>query len=168
MKKRTSKIWTFPEKEFVQLIKKSKRMKDVLSYFNLKNKGGNNKTVKERIQFLNLDTSHFLSCAASSWQSRKMDENIFRREWLTKNSTKNRTHLKKYLIRFTLIKWECALCKNDGNWNGKKLSLQLEHKNGISDDNRIENLCFLCPNCHSQTDTFAGKKLKSCPPTIRT
>ena len=42
-----------------------------------------------------------------------------------------------------------------------KLTLQLDHINGINNDNRKENLRFLCPNCHSQTDTFAGRNLKN-------
>ena len=50
-------------------------------------------------------------------------------------------------------------CGNEGFWNGKKLVLQLEHKNGIHNDHRVENLCFLCPNCHSQTDTYSGKNI---------
>ena len=45
MKKRTSPIWSLPENEFIKLVQTSKRMKDVLGFFNLKNKGGNNKTV---------------------------------------------------------------------------------------------------------------------------
>jgi hypothetical protein len=44
-------------------------------------------------------------------------------------------------------------------WQGSKLVLQLEHKNGKSNDNRIENICFLCPNCHSQTLTYCGRNL---------
>ena len=42
-------------------------------------------------------------------------------------------------------------------WNGKPLTLQLHHINGNNRDNRLENLTFLCPNCHSQTDNFSGK-----------
>jgi 5-methylcytosine-specific restriction endonuclease McrA len=42
-------------------------------------------------------------------------------------------------------------------WNNKKLVLQVDHINGINDDNRLENLRFLCPNCHSQTETFSKK-----------
>ena len=37
----------------------------------------------------------------------------------------------------------------------------IDHINGIRTDNRIENLRFLCPNCHSQTDTSGRIKLKS-------
>jgi Zn finger protein HypA/HybF involved in hydrogenase expression len=158
MKKRTSPIWSLPENEFIKLVQTSKRMKDVLGFFNLKNKGGNNKTVKERIQFLNLDTSHFMNSTKSSWESRKMTLDRFITEYLIIESTRSRKDIKKYLLNFNLLKWECHHCKNNGFWNNKKLSLQLEHINGISNDNRLENLCFLCPNCHSQTDTFAGKK----------
>jgi transposase-like protein len=52
----------------------------------------------------------------------------------------------------------CSGCGIGPEWNGKKLTLQLEHINGVYNDNRIENLTFLCPNCHSQTPTFSGKK----------
>jgi RNA polymerase subunit RPABC4/transcription elongation factor Spt4 len=41
-------------------------------------------------------------------------------------------------------------------WNGKVLTLQVDHINGVNDDHRLENLRFLCPNCHSQTPTYAG------------
>jgi len=51
----------------------------------------------------------------------------------------------------------CALCGNSGEWQGKPLTLQLDHANGRYDDNRLENLRWLCPNCHSQTETFAGR-----------
>ena|SRR5882672_2557929 len=48
---------------------------------------------------------------------------------------------------------ECSLSE----WRGKKLSLELEHKDGNHQNNEPENVCLLCPNCHSQTPTFRGK-----------
>lgn len=48
--------------------------------------------------------------------------------------------------------------KND-LWNGRELTLQMHHKNGNNRDNRLDNLQFLCPNCHAQTKTFTGKNM---------
>ena len=78
------------------------------------------------------------------------------------------TVIKKRLIRDFDRAYECAACKNqaftksDGVllWNKKEIVLQLEHINGVNDDNRPDNLCFLCPSCHSQTSTFTGRNSK--------
>jgi 5-methylcytosine-specific restriction endonuclease McrA len=79
-------------------------------------------------------------------------------EILVENSTyTNRTALKTRLLKEGLITYECAICKNKGEWNGNPLTLQLDHINGINNDHRLENLRFLCPNCHSQTNTFSGR-----------
>ena len=61
------------------------------------------------------------------------------------------------LIKQNLIPYLCQKCGNSGEWNGKILKLQIDHINGIYNDNRLVNLRFLCPNCHSQTETFSGK-----------
>lgn len=55
---------------------------------------------------------------------------------------------------------KCEICGQLPEWNGKPLVLQLDHINGDHYDNRIENLRIVCPNCHTQTDTFGTKKLK--------
>lgn len=81
-------------------------------------------------------------------------------EVFTIDSTYNRSKLKGRIIKGNLIPYVCASCGNEGEWNGKPLSLQLDHENGINTDNRISNLRFLCPNCHTQTDTYAGKATK--------
>jgi hypothetical protein len=52
----------------------------------------------------------------------------------------------------------CAICGISDEWNGKKLMLQMDHINGVNTDHRLENLRFVCPNCHSQTDTFSNKR----------
>ena len=54
----------------------------------------------------------------------------------------------------------CEECGVGPTWNGKSLNCHLDHINGISNDHRLENLKILCPNCHSQTITYAGKNIK--------
>lgn len=72
-----------------------------------------------------------------------------------------RHHIKRRLIEDNLVEYICAGCGNDGTWKGEPLILQLEHKNGVNNDNRVENLEFLCPNCHTQTKTYAAKNRKN-------
>lgn len=62
--------------------------------------------------------------------------------------------LKKYII--SIFGYSCSVC-GITEWNGKELVLELEHKDGNSENNEISNLCLLCPNCHSQTPTFKGR-----------
>jgi Zn finger protein HypA/HybF involved in hydrogenase expression len=77
---------------------------------------------------------------------------------------RNGTAIKKRLVRDFNRVYECAACKNENftthdgvlMWNKKEIVLQLEHINGVNTDNRLENLTFLCPNCHAQTSTFCG------------
>lgn len=84
--------------------------------------------------------------------------NIPLEEILIKDSKySNRQSLKKKLIKFSLMEDVCAVCGCPPIWNGKPLVLQLDHINGVGDDNRIENLRIICPNCHTQTDTFCTK-----------
>lgn len=69
----------------------------------------------------------------------------------------NRSHLKKRLIQEGLKENRCEICGID-SWMGKPVSMQLHHKNGDGSDNRLENIQLLCGTCHSQTDTYGGKK----------
>ena len=68
----------------------------------------------------------------------------------------NIARLKIRLVKEKRLEYKCALC-GISEWQGQPLSLQLDHINGKHNDHRIENLRFLCPNCHSQTETYAGK-----------
>lgn len=78
----------------------------------------------------------------------------------TDNSLYSNDVVKKSLISNNLIPYKCEVCGIE-KWNGKDIKLELHHKNGNNKDNRLENLCFLCPNCHSQTENFRGRNINS-------
>lgn len=69
---------------------------------------------------------------------------------------RNRTHVKTRLLRAGLLENRCSEC-GLSEWRGKPLSIHVDHVNGIASDHRLENLRMLCPNCHSQTETYGGK-----------
>lgn len=72
---------------------------------------------------------------------------------------RNRHHVKVRLLRAGLLQNRCQECGLE-EWQGKQLSMHLDHINGIKGDHRLENLRMLCPNCHSQTPTYGGKNVK--------
>jgi Zn finger protein HypA/HybF involved in hydrogenase expression len=71
----------------------------------------------------------------------------------------SRASIRKVIIKENLIEYKCSECDIQ-TWNNKSLSLHLDHINGMNSDNRLENLRFLCPNCHSQTETYTGRNKK--------
>jgi 5-methylcytosine-specific restriction endonuclease McrA len=68
-----------------------------------------------------------------------------------------RTHLKLRLLEAGLLEPKCYRCGID-KWCGKPLSVQIDHINGVRNDNRPANLRMLCPNCHSLTPTYGYRK----------
>ena len=160
-RRRTSKIWLLPDNEFIHLIAKSNRMKDVLGFFGVANKGGNFNTANARIEHLGLSKAHMMSSYESTHFSRNLSIDEFLNDWLVVNSQRSRKAIKDNILKFKILPWVCSECGNNGSWCNKKLVLHLEHKNGVSNDHRIKNLCFLCPNCHSQTKTYAGKNCRT-------
>ena len=68
--------------------------------------------------------------------------------------------LKNRLIKENLIEYKCSICGID-SWLGKEIKLHLDHIDGNSHNHLYENLRLLCPNCHSQTETYCGKNKKN-------
>lgn len=73
--------------------------------------------------------------------------------------SKSRVSIKRRLLEAGILKNECDQC-GLSSWRGHHLSIQLDHRNGVRDDHRLENLRMLCPNCHSQTSTFGTRNRK--------
>jgi hypothetical protein len=119
---------------------------------------GNRITIKKYIAENNINVSHFKRKYSSN------NGNLPKKpisEILVCGSTYNTTHLKNRLYKEGLKERKCELCGQDENWYGNKLSLILDHINGINNDHRFENLRIVCPNCDATLPTFSGKNIKS-------
>ena len=78
-----------------------------------------------------------------------------------KNSPVTQKVLRGYIIRHNIIPYKCEICGCDGHWQDGLISLELHHKDGDNSNNLIENLSYLCPNCHAMTANYRGKNKDS-------
>lgn len=144
-------IDNFNKEALEKIVKESSSYKEVLSKIGYRTFGGRNTdTLKDRLQKYEIDVSHF--CAQKGIKRTK--ENVF-----CENSTASQATLRKWFVKEQFVTYKCSCC-GISEWQGKELSLQLDHINGDNHDNRLENLRWLCPNCHSQTNTFCGRATK--------
>lgn len=149
------------EKEkFIKIVKQSKTLTDVVKGLGLRCAGGNYKTIKKYIDLYELDTTHFDSEIIRIEKMKQYFETNKKSltEILVKDSIVSRKTIKERLYREGLKKHECELCGQGEEWRGKKMSLILDHKNGVYNDNRLENLRIVCPNCNATLDTHCGKQ----------
>jgi hypothetical protein len=135
---------------------------DVCRYVGLGIRARAYDTLRHHIKLQNLDTSHFKTLSELSTK-RNSRKNIY---WtldnsFTQNCNINRAQLKRIILKNNLIPYICSICKLLPSWNAQELVLQLDHINGTNNDNRLDNLRFLCPNCHTQTHTFSTKRFSN-------
>lgn len=145
------------EEKIKNAIKDSKSKGEVLDKIGVSRKAGNYQTLYKYCQVYNIDIDNikYLNTNRGGDYRKLTFSEIFIKDSLT-----SRHIVKKHLIKESLIEYKCEKCNNTGEWLGQPISLQLDHINGNNTDNRLDNLRFLCPNCHSQTETYSGKNKK--------
>jgi len=148
---KTSNI-KYDKDNLLKIVKESFTYKECLLKLDIRAAGNNSKTLKKYIELYNIDISHFNPNYFNTvmyGKSKKIDlEKI-----LVENSNYSRKDLKKRLFELNILENKCCLCGQDESWNGMKISLILDHINGVFNDNRIENLRIVCPNCNAGLET---------------
>lgn len=140
-----------------ELCENSYSYAEVLEKAGRKQSGGNQSYLKQKINQYHIDTSHFLGQGWRKGTHQHGHSKYSLEEILVTNSPVQRNILRRYLLKYQVLPYKCVWCGNTGEWFGKTLSLEIDHINGVNNDNRLENLRWLCPNCHATTSTYAGK-----------
>lgn len=135
--------------EFVRIINESYSYKECLQKMGYASCSGSSiNRLKQKILELNVNILHF----KSTTPTKRNEENIF-----IENSTADQKVLRKWYFKGQYTPYECAICGQQPFWNGQELILILDHINGTHNDDRLENLRWVCPNCNYQLDTTNGK-----------
>lgn len=160
-------VESIPVERLTALVRESSSLAQMLVEVGLPTEGRAHHELEKRITALGIDTSHMTGAAWSrgytkdthpslariSKKARRTDAELFCASSRTINDGP------RLIRRLLELGWayECREC-GISEWRGQPLVLHLDHINGIANDNRMENLRLLCPNCHSQTDTYCNRR----------
>jgi 5-methylcytosine-specific restriction endonuclease McrA len=154
------------ENNLRQVVLKCKTYREVLQKFERNTSGASYKSLHRYLKKWNISTSHFLNRSElminnKGIYSRKTNEELF-----CINDV-SRTIIKRRIIEENLIEYKCKICGQDEWWYGKKISIILDHINGINNDNHLENLRFLCPNCNATLETHCKGAIGLVPKPLK-
>ena len=150
--------YKYTDEQLVEAVKTSTSIRQVLSKLGLKEAGGNYSCTKNKISKMNLNTDHFTGMGWNKGKTLGPKRPI--EDYLSNECGIQSFRLKNRLIKEGLKQHKCECC-GITEWNGKLAPIELDHKNGNHNDNRLENLQILCPNCHAQTENYRGLNKKS-------
>lgn len=141
----------YDKEQLESIIKKSFCIKDVLDKLNKVASQGSYKIIREYIDRYKINTAHFDPYKNN--KTRDHSDNIDIKEFLKIGTKIGSSKLKDKLYKYNLKERKCEKCGQGEVWNGEKMSLILDHINGINNDNRLKNLRILCPNCAATLPT---------------
>lgn len=132
------------------IVRDAKSIAQVIRALGLREAGGNYSHMKRTIVKFGIDMSHFTGMGHTKGQ-----QAFNRLDWqdiLVKrvSGTRQKSHLLRRSLAECGVEYVCVGCGTQDKWNGKPITLEVDHINEDWLDDRKENLQFLCPNCHSQ------------------
>ncbi|WP_018549644.1 HNH endonuclease signature motif containing protein [Streptomyces sp. LaPpAH-108] len=140
-----------------QAVRASTTMCDVLRHLGLEVVGGHHTHISRRIKAYGIDTSHFRRPGRRGQPRRpRTPEALLVQQPVGTARRIPGDRLKRAMVAMG-VREQCALCGTEAVWRGRPLPLEVDHVDGDWRDSRIENLRFLCPNCHSTTDSYRGR-----------
>ena len=145
----------YSEADAREAVRDAVSFSDALRRLGMRPAGGNHATLKKYVRVWKIPTDHFDPAAAR----RPRGHAHPLEELLVAGSSYSRRSLKQRLYATGLKERGCELCGQGEEWRGRRMSLILDHINGVADDNRLENLQIVCPNCAATLDTHCGRNV---------
>lgn len=158
------KKYNWSKEILIDIIPKAINYTDALRLLGIPTKGNNIDTLKRKIIEYNIDVSHFSGRKEFYGTENTSYKSVV--HYLGTNNHISSSRLREKLITEGYKENKCEIC-GVSEWNGHKIVLQLHHLDGDHNNNNLDNLQILCPNCHSQTDNYCNsiknKNVKFCP-----